>query len=154
MDLFQLCLMMKNKEPPNLTEATCRMQPSSITQEERPHKILSSSPWIQKKVVTQVDPTKQERRAVAVGDGDGRGGGGEAADVTGALELAAVERDLLGAGGREHDGVHAFRSRHHAFRSIAAFSSAMRALRRRGHESITSGASGRPLANIGGVGEP
>ena len=49
MDLFQLCLMMKNKEPPNLTEATCRMQPSSITQEERPHKILSSSPRIQKK---------------------------------------------------------------------------------------------------------
>jgi len=127
---------------------------SLITQKESPPKILSSSPWIQKKVVTQVDPTKQERRAVAVEDGDGRGGGGEAAEGTDVLELAAVERDLLGAGGHEHDGVHAFRSWHHAFRSIAAFSSAMRALRRRGHESITSGAFGRSLANTGGAGEP
>lgn len=43
--------------------------------------------------------------AVGVGDGDGRGGGGEAAEGAGSLELAVVERGLLGAGGREHDGV-------------------------------------------------
>jgi len=154
MDLFQLCLMMKNKEPPNLTEATCRMQPSSITQEERPHKILSSSPRIQKKSC-HPGRSHEARTEGRRGRGcDGRGGGGEAAEGTGALELAAVERDLLGAGGREHDGVHAFRSRHHAVRSIAAFSSAMRALRRRGHESITSGAFGRSLANTDGAGEP
>lgn len=43
--------------------------------------------------------------AVWVRDGDGRGGGGEAAEAAGAIELAVVERGLLGAGGREHDGV-------------------------------------------------
>lgn len=43
--------------------------------------------------------------AVGVRDGDGRGGGREAAEGAGALELAVVERGLLRAGGREHDGV-------------------------------------------------
>lgn len=43
--------------------------------------------------------------AVGVGDGDGRGGGREAAEGAYALELAVVERGLLGAGSREHDGV-------------------------------------------------
>ena len=43
--------------------------------------------------------------AVWVRDGDGRGGGGEATEAPGALELAVVERGLLGAGGREQDGV-------------------------------------------------
>jgi len=42
------------------------------------------------------------------------------------------------------------RSRHHAFRSVTAISSVVLVLRRRGRESITSGAFGRPRGDIGG----
>jgi hypothetical protein len=43
--------------------------------------------------------------AVGVGHGESDGGGGDAAHALGALELPVVELGLLGAGGREHDGV-------------------------------------------------
>ena len=42
---------------------------------------------------------------VRAGDGDGRGGGEEVAESAGALELVVIERDQLGAGGREQDVV-------------------------------------------------
>jgi hypothetical protein len=48
---------------------------------------------------------RADARAVGVGDGDGDCGVREAAEAPGARELAVVKRGLLGAGGREHDGV-------------------------------------------------